>query len=404
MRARLTHLGASEEARSEFERTVEVLSFFGIDPDAQPPAAGGLGAAAKSVSDGPIAKAMKSMQTLGAKPPKFCSPGEVFSLPGVESTRVFVLGPPKDLKQLHKDLPSTGKGAHETYDDNDDHGADAKAFGLGKTIASRSFLASAFGAAAIDPGYAESLATDRLRPFDQKFVVPWEDAKRVEFFLEHYFETGSVEQGQEWRRIDSEWTEGSAAFAMQLDGDTNNTSLALAFELPGGHVLLFPADAQVGNWESWHADSKGVELKFRDEDGKAVDATAEHLLNRVVFYKAGHHGSHNATLKSQGLEMMTRPGLTVAVPVDAYVAHVKKRWTKMPFKPLTDRLNELTKGKGLVVTADCPVPGSSKTVSSDGVKVTVVDSPSLFDDEFDVEHEKKKVKRPLYVDYHIAFV
>ena len=45
-------------------------------------------------------------------------------------------------------------------------------------------------------------------------------------------------------------------------GETNNTSLALAFELIEkgrvGKVLLFPADAQVGNWLSWH----GEKMKF----------------------------------------------------------------------------------------------------------------------------------------------
>jgi len=37
--------------------------------------------------------------------------------------------------------------------------------------------------------------------------------------------------------------------ALQLDNDTNNTSVALAIEFTdSGKVLLFPADAQVGSW------------------------------------------------------------------------------------------------------------------------------------------------------------
>ena len=47
----------------------------------------------------------------------------------------------------------------------------------------------------------------------------------------------------------------ATTLAMQLDQDTNNTSLVLAFELgprkESGPVLLFAADAQVGNWLSW---------------------------------------------------------------------------------------------------------------------------------------------------------
>jgi hypothetical protein len=35
---------------------------------------------------------------------------------------------------------------------------------------------------------------------------------------------------------------------LRLDPDTHNTSVVLAFQLgDGGPVLLFPADAQVGN-------------------------------------------------------------------------------------------------------------------------------------------------------------
>ena len=65
----------------------------------------------------------------------------------------------------------------------------------------------------------------------------------------------------------------------------NNTSLVLLFELPtSGKTLLFTGDAQRGNWISWG------KLSF---DGR----TTKDLLAECVFYKAGHHGSHNATLK-----------------------------------------------------------------------------------------------------------
>jgi hypothetical protein len=402
MRQRLTALGADAEASADFQRAAEVLSFFGIDAKDAPPMSGGLGAAADALGGGPIAQAMKWVQARGAKDAKFWSPGNVFNLDGVDETRVFVLGPPKDLKQLHKALPSASQTkTKETYDDKADDANDAQAFGLGMTGASRGFLTSAFGAVAMDPGSPVDLGTDRALPFDQKYQILWEKAKQIEFFQDHYFGSEDSQTAQAWRRIDGEWAAGSAAFAMQLDGDTNNTSLALAFELPGGHVLLFPGDAQVGNWESWHADSKGVARDFHDEAGNPVKVTTEGLLNRVVFYKVGHHGSHNATLRDQGLEMMTRPGLTAAIPVDAYVAHVKKRWKKMPFNPLMDRLAALTKDNGLVVKVDTEVPGKSKTVVSEDVSVTVVDSDKLFDDDFDVENQDTKVKRPLYVDFRI---
>src|SRR5437867_12940176 len=97
---------------------------------------------------------------------------------------------------------------------------------------------------------------------------------------------------------------GAAEFALNLDSDTNNTSLALAFELNDGRVLLFPGDAQVGNWESWHVDADG---KPRSWQVNGRDVIARKLLERTVLYKVGHHGSHNATLREQGLERMTDP-------------------------------------------------------------------------------------------------
>src|SRR5262249_1930541 len=149
---------------------------------------------------------------------------------------------------------------------------------------------------------------------------------------------------EKWRRIEAAWLAGAAELALQLDSHTNNTSLALAFELPDGRVLLFPADAQVGNWESWHADADGKKRVWQVGDRAG---SAESLLNRTVLYKVGHHGSHNATLRDKGLEMMTDPNLVAMVPVDVYIAHEKKHWLRMPFDPLMQRLAELTRGRVL---------------------------------------------------------
>ncbi|WEZ85489.1 hypothetical protein P6U16_25820 (plasmid) [Rhizobium sp. 32-5/1] len=51
--------------------------------------------------------------------------------------------------------------------------------------------------------------------------------------------------------------------------------------------MLFSGDAQRGSWISWS------DLSW-DVDGKKM--TSRDLLGRTVFYKVGHHGSHNATL------------------------------------------------------------------------------------------------------------
>lgn len=47
--------------------------------------------------------------------------------------------------------------------------------------------------------------------------------------------------------------------ALMLDSATNNTSLVLGIELDPGEVLIFAADAQVGNWLSWQDLSSQVD-------------------------------------------------------------------------------------------------------------------------------------------------
>jgi hypothetical protein len=47
----------------------------------------------------------------------------------------------------------------------------------------------------------------------------------LEFFQTRYFE------GPDYRRIDSDWLSAAEDLALNLDSDTNNTSLSLAFEL-----------------------------------------------------------------------------------------------------------------------------------------------------------------------------
>ena len=42
------------------------------------------------------------------------------------------------------------------------------------------------------------------------------------------------------------------------------------------------------------------QLKWAGE-GQAQGYSAD-LLHRTIFYKVGHHGSHNATLRERGLE------------------------------------------------------------------------------------------------------
>ena len=94
-------------------------------------------------------------------------------------------------------------------------------------------------------------------------------------------------------------------------------------------------------------------------DGKTV--TGPDLLKRTIFYKVGHHGSHNATLQKLGLEQMERLRVAV-IPVDQEMAK-KKRWNHMPLDELVMALNE--RAKGVVLRVDQPMPVTQEKVVED---------------------------------------
>jgi len=145
-----------------------------------------------------------------------------------------------------------------------------------------------------------------------------------------------------WRNIDYDWLAASEDLALQLNNATNNTSLVLAMEwIKDGRVLLFPADAQLGNWRSWEK----VEFQVKNAKGETEKVTSADLLGRTVFYKVGHHASHNATRKENGLEAMKRNDLVAMIPVDTKVAE-NKEWV-MPAHALYDVLLQKTRGRVL---------------------------------------------------------
>jgi hypothetical protein len=103
-----------------------------------------------------------------------------------------------------------------------------------------------------------------------------------------------------------------------------------------GEVLLFVGDAQVGNWQSWER------VKFK-VPGREEPLPAYDLLGNTVFYKVGHHCSHNATLRKGGLELMNREDLVAFIPLDQATA--KNQGTKgweMPAPPLFKALKKKT--------------------------------------------------------------
>jgi hypothetical protein len=261
----------------------------------------------------------------------FLLPGRVLEpgwLPGI---RVYVLGPPRDTKAIGR---AGGHGDAELYELSLQPGAFA---------ATARFLAAGGGArayaASLTP--AEREALEGTFPFDPRFRVECPD-KGLRPELARYTDPSAA-----WRRIDGDWAAAASDLALQLDTNTNNTSLVLAFELiEDGRVLLFPGDAQVGNWLSWHDNA--MTWKVKGPGGEVREVTARSLLERTVFYKVGHHGSHNATVTQLGLELMTHSELVAFIPVDRQCALAQRPhpWL-MPADGLYRRLLERTRGRTL---------------------------------------------------------
>lgn len=129
----------------------------------------------------------------------------------------------------------------------------------------------------------------------------------------------SPEDEKAIQRVNEGREEGLAA---QLDKAVNGTSLMLLFQI-GEAYLLFPGDAQWGTW-------------------KAVlnDSDTQRLLDKVTFYKIGHHGSHNATpitFVEKHLSNRKHGDLWAMLSVRPYA-----RWPDIPRVPLLDRLLQCT--------------------------------------------------------------
>lgn len=194
--------------------------------------------------------------------------GKPLPLEDTAGIRAFVLGPPESAELIADEDPRDSEGFPQEHPFS---------------------FAGAFRTA---PGQKSS-------PFRRHFFVPLQFAYQSEtpFFTESYGTGDAVVDDRDrievprdasWRRIDDEWLYSAESLALKLNTGINNTSLVVAFELPASRkVLFFAADAQRGNWFSWK------DVTF--EDGAAT-VTAKDLLARAVLYKAGHHGSHNATL------------------------------------------------------------------------------------------------------------
>lgn len=322
--------------------------------------------------------------------PKFFEPGDTVRIPEVSDARAYTLGPPKkDLKLLKKDHASKVRGKNEYKETYLSSVSSTQAFGM-------------------SPALHDDLSqiwNDLELPFSFRYRKP--KGQRFDHDLYRRYQ-----EHDSWRQIESNWLHSAEQLALNLDNDTNNTSLVLAFELgtPGkGPVLLFPGDAQVGNWLSW-----------RDQvyESEGAASSADDLMSRTLFYKAGHHASHNATIKRDsgettsdyplgvpfGLELMRDIIVSIPVDRDAVNKAMPTPWA-MPHEPLYKALRE--KAKRRVLRSDQELEPLKRNENEDDLipkKTDWTKVPGMSSAQWRRSNEnfKSGTKGPLFYDVLIS--
>jgi hypothetical protein len=169
-------------------------------------------------------------------------------------------------------------------------------------------------------------------PFGDEYALDPNDSRWLPTGLkvkDAYYDPDSA-----FRKLDEMGKVDLGGLALQMDNLTNNTSLVFSIMLQD-KSYLFVGDAQVGNWYGWYQQTYKVNNQTM---------TIEEVLARTVFYKVGHHGSHNATVLAKGLNKMPE-GLVSIVPTEEGVYNGVPETTELMIK-----LNE----KGPTIRTDMP--------------------------------------------------
>ncbi len=284
----------------------------------------------------------------------FLEPGTVIDdEAGADGVRFLVLGPPKNLTYLSEE-GKTGDG----YEKRE----------------KRSTVDFSF----INAVNNNDIGSEASRPFERHYEL--KDANGS---------TKGLYEAEEnkWRNIDHDWLYSAGSLALRFQKSINNTSLALAIQFASSEkVLLFPGDAEYGNWISWHDKlTWGITV-----EGKTRNVNAEYLLNKTVFYKVGHHMSQNGTAKEKGLEMMNSSELAAMATLD--LKKINTGWLNtMPNDIIGANLITKTKGKVFFVGDSQNILENIKTSR---VKVSAADAAAY-------ASNNKAFKGLKYIDYEV---
>jgi beta-lactamase superfamily II metal-dependent hydrolase len=161
-----------------------------------------------------------------------------------------------------------------------------------------------------------------------------------------------------------------AAQAVAADNTLNNQSLVVLFGF-SGKTLLFAGDAQWGNWENFlYGGAYGT------PGHTEMTARAKSILNKIDFYKVGHHGSANATPKDAVAAMRLGCVGMCSTQIDAY--------NEVPREPLLDALRARMDGQ--LARSDQVAASKEVPANEDAGPL-----PSLF----------KQPTKTLFIDYEV---
>jgi beta-lactamase superfamily II metal-dependent hydrolase len=152
----------------------------------------------------------------------------------------------------------------------------------------------------------------------------------------------------------------AAALAAKADQNMNNQSLVVLFKF-NGKTLLFPGDAQWGNWDSWLFEDPA------SGDTSQLAATAKSILGSLDFYKVGHHGSTNAN-PIPAVEAL-RPGCVAMVSTQPLAYGNPDKRSEVPRIDLLKALNEKTNNQ--LARSDQVALTSEQVGGNEGDKVAV---------------------------------
>ena len=180
----------------DLARIDDLLAFElgGTDEQLNLAAAGELLAGGRSSNK----QSMQLVRELSTKDPVFMRPHEgILRMPGASNVRVFALGPPRDPGLLRLLEPEGG----EIFQ--------------GEKGAASYFASAARG----DSEFG------RDAPFELRHSIAWDQAQSNTSSLAFFFQSYFGADGPSWRRIDGDWLHSGGQLALDINRQTNNSSL-----------------------------------------------------------------------------------------------------------------------------------------------------------------------------------